>query len=155
MTAERPVAAPNARAARISGVVFAMAGTVVVLGGVISILAGTPSAARDLAPLSGPGDVVTRFGQLGPLLAATAAALVAGVVAVLIAGRRLDPRAGSIELIVLGLAIDVCIGGAIGRVGHAMDGTVLPAAVVCLMGGSFLVAGGLVALLGRERDARS
>jgi hypothetical protein len=154
MTAERPIAAPNARAARISGVVFAMAGTAVVLAGVFSILTGTPDMARDLAPLAGPGDIVARFGELGPLLAATAAALVAGVVAVLIAGRRLDPRAGSIELIVLGLAIDVCIGGAIRRVGYATDGTVLPAAVVCLMGGSFMVAGGLVALLGRERSPR-
>ena len=154
MTAERPVAAPNARAARISGVVFAMAGTAVVLGGVISILTGTPTAARDLVPVSGPGDAVARFGQLGPLFAATAAALVAGVVAVLLAWRRLHPRAAAIELIVLGVAIDFCVGGAIRRVGYAADGTVLPAAVVCLMGGSFMVAGGLVALLGRERAAR-
>lgn len=153
MTAERPVAAPNARAARISGVVFAMAGTAVVLGGVISILAGTPTAARDLVPVSGLGDAVARSGQLGPLFAATAAALVAGVVAILLAGRRLDPRAAAIELIVLGLAVDICIGGAIGRIGYTTDGTVLPAAVVSLMGGSFMVAGGLVALLGLEREA--
>jgi len=155
MTAERQVAAPNARAARISGVVFALAGVAVVLAGVLSILTGTPDVARDLAPLTGPGEAVTRFGQLGPLLAAAAAAVVAGVVAILLAGRRLDPRAASIELIVLGLAIDVCIGGAIRRVGYATDGTVLPAAVVCLMGGSFMVAGGLVALLGRERGPRT
>jgi len=155
MTAERTVAAPNTRAARISGVVFAMAGATLVLGGVVSILTGIPRAARDLAPLSGRGDAIARFGQWEPLLAAMAAALVAGVVAVLLARRRLDPRAAAIELIVLGLAIDVCIGGAIGRVGHATDGTVMLAAVVCLMGGSFMLAGGIVAMLGRERDARS
>jgi hypothetical protein len=55
-----------------------------------------------------------------------------------------------IELIVLGLAVDVCVGGAIGRVGYAPDGTVLPAAVLCLMGGSLIIAGGIVAVLGRE-----
>ena len=154
MTAERTVAAPNTRAARISGVAFAMAGVAVVLGGVVSILTGIPRAARDLAPLSGRGDAIARLGQWDPLLAAMAAALVAGVVAVLLARRRLDPLAASIELIVLGLAVDVCIGGAIGRVGHATDGSVLPAAVVCLMGGSFMLAGGIIAMLGRERDAR-
>ena len=154
MTAEGTVAAPNTRAARISGVVFAMAGATAVLGGVISILTGIPRAARDLAPLSGRGDAIARFGQWEPLLAAMAAALVAAVVAVLLARRRLDPRAAAIELIVLGVAIDVCIVGAIGRVGHATDGTVMPAAVVCLMGGSFMLAGGIIAMLGRERDAR-
>jgi hypothetical protein len=131
-----------------------MAGATIVLGGVVSILTGIPRAARDLAPLSGRADAIARFGQWEPLLAATAAALVAGVVAVLLARRRLDPRAASIELIVLGLAIDVCIAGAIGRVGHTVHGSVMPAAVVCLMGGSFMLAGGIVAMLGRERDAR-
>lgn len=154
MTAERPVAAPNSRAARISSVVFAIAGAVAVLGGVVSILTGVPSAARDLAPLSGRGDAIARLGEFGPLLAATAAALVAGAVAVLLARRRLDPRAAAIELIILGLAVDICIGGSIGRVGHATDGTVMLAAVVCLIGGSFMLAGGIVAMLGRERDAR-
>ena len=154
MAADPTVAAPNTRAARISGVVFAIAGATAVLGGVISILTGIPRAARDLAPLSGRGDAIARLGQWDPLLAAMAAALVAGVVAVLLARRRLDPLAASIELIVLGLAVDVCIGGAIGRVGHATDGSVLPAAVVCLMGGSFMLAGGIIAMLGRERDAR-
>jgi hypothetical protein len=57
-------------------------------------------------------------------------------------------------LIVLGLAIDVCIAGAIGRVGHTEHGSVMPAAVVCLMGGSFMLAGGIVAMLGREHDDR-
>jgi hypothetical protein len=150
MAAERPVAAPNARAARISSVVFAVAGAVVVLCGVASILTGVPGAARDLVPVSGPGDLVGRFGQLGPLLAAAAAALVTGAIAVLLALRRLDVRAALIELIVLGLAVDVCVGGAIGRVGYAPDGTVLPAAVLCLMGGSLIIAGGIVAVLGRE-----
>ncbi len=150
MATERQVAAPNARAARSSGVLFAVAGVAAVLVGVSSILTGVPSVARDLAPLSGPGDVIARFGQMAPVLSAALAALVAGAIAVLLARRRLDPWAASIELIVLGLAIDVCIGGAIGRVGYAVDGTVLAAAVVCLMGGSSLVAGGIVALLGRE-----
>ena len=154
MKAERTVAAPNTRAARISGVAFAMAGGALVLGGVVSILTGIPRAARDLAPLSGRGDAIARFGQWEPLLAATTAALVAGVVAVLLARRRLDPRAASIELIVLGLAIDVCIGGAIGRVGYTVHGSVMPAAVVCLMGGSFMLAGGIIAMLSRERDAQ-
>src|ERR1035437_1714985 len=154
MAADRTVAAPSTRAARISGVVFAMAGATALLGGVISILTGIPRAARDLAPLSGRGDAIARFGQWEPLLAAMAAALVAGVIAVLLARRKLDPRAASIELIVLGLAIDVCIGGAIGRVGHTVHGSVMPAAVVCLMGGSFMLAGGIVAMLGREPDVR-
>src|ERR1035437_2876302 len=152
MTAERTVAAPSTPAARISGVVFAMAGAALVLGGVVSILTGIPSAAHDLAPLSGRGDAIARLGQWEPLLAALAAALVAGVVAVLLARRRLDPRAASIELIVLGLAIDVCIGGTIGRIGHTVHVSVMPAAVVCLMSGSFLVVGGIVAFLGHEQD---
>ena len=150
MTAEQTVAAPNTRAARISGVVFAMAGATAVLGGVVSILTGIPRAARDLAPLSGRSDAIARFGQWEPLLAAMAAALVVGVVAVLLARRKLDPRAASIELIVLGLAIDVCIVAAIGRVGHTVHGSVMPAAVACLMGGSSILAGGIVAMLGRE-----
>jgi hypothetical protein len=154
MTAEQTVAAPNTRAARISSVVFAMAGATAVLGGVVSILTGIPRAARDLAPLSGRTDAIARFGQWEPLLAAMAAALVVGVVAVLLARRKLDPRAASIELIVLGLAIDVCIFGAIGRVGHTVHGSVMPAAVACLMGGSSILAGGIVAMLGREGDVR-
>lgn len=154
MTARQPATAPNARAARISSVVFAMGGAAAVLAGVASILAGVPTEARDLAPLSGLGDAVARVGQIGPLLAATAAALVAGAVAVLLVRRRLDPRATAIQFFVLGLAIDVCIGGAIGRVGYAPDGTVLPAAVVCLMGGSLLIGSGIVATLGRERGDR-
>ena len=154
MAADPTVAAPNTRAARISAVVFAIAGATAVLGGVISILTGIPRAARDLAPLSGRGDAIARFGQWEPLLAAMAAALVAGVIAVLLARRKLDPRAASIELMVLGLAIDVCIVAAIGRVGHTVHGNVMPAAVVCLMGGSFMLVGGIVAMLGREPDAR-
>ena len=55
-----------------------------------------------------------------------------------------------LELFVLGLAIDVCIGGAAGRIGHSADGGVLAAAVVCMMGGAAVVAGGIVAALGRE-----
>jgi hypothetical protein len=143
------VAGPNARAARISGVVFATAGAVVVLCGVASILTGVPSPARDLVPVNGPEDLVGRFVQFGPLLAAAAAALVAGTIAFLLGLRQLDVRAALIELIALGLAVDVCVGGAIGRVGYAPDGSVLPAAVLCLMGGSLMIAGGIVAVLGR------
>jgi hypothetical protein len=154
MTVEQSAAAPNARAARISSVVFAAAGVVAVVGGAASILLGVPSPARDLAPVSGPGDVFARLGEFGPLLAALVGALVAGAVAVLLARRRLDARATALQFAVLGLAVDACVAGSIGRVGYAVDGSVLPAAIVCLMGGSFLIGGGIVASLGRERGGR-
>jgi hypothetical protein len=150
MAAGRRVAAPNAAAARTSGIVFALLGAAAVLGGVVSILLGLPSAAHDLAPLTGPGDAVARFGQIAPLVSAGIAALVAGWIAILTARRRLDPWAASLELLVLGIAVCACTAGAIGRVGHAANGDVLPAAVVCMMGGAALVAGGIVALLGHE-----
>jgi hypothetical protein len=150
MAAGRPVAAPNARAARISGLAFAVGGAVVVIGGVVSILLGRPDAAHDLAPVTGPADLVGRFGQMAPVLAAATAALVVVVVAALLALRRLNPVAASVELLVLGLVIDLCIGGAAGHIGHATSGAVLGAAVACLMGGAAVVAGGIVASLGRE-----
>jgi len=150
MAGHRPVVAPNARAARISGTAFAVAGAVAALAGVISILAGVPNAARDLAPLAGPGDVLSRFGQMATVLSAGVSAVVAIGVAALLAGKRLAPPAAALELFVLGLAIDVCIGGAAGRIGHSADGGVLAAAVVCMMGGAAVVAGGIVAALGRE-----
>ncbi|MGA2513198.1 MAG: hypothetical protein ABSG37_06220 [Candidatus Limnocylindrales bacterium] len=150
MAAGRPASAPNARAARISGVAFAVGGAVVVIGGVVSILVGRPDAARDLAPVTGPADVVGHFGQMAPLLSAAVAAIVVVAVAALLALRRLDPAAASIELLVLGLAIELCVGGAAGRIGHATSGAVLGAAVACLMGGAAVVAGGIVAVLGRD-----
>jgi hypothetical protein len=64
--------------------------------------------------------------------------------------RRLAPPVASFELLILGLAIDVCIGGAAGRIGHATGGSVLGSTVVCLMGGTAVVAGGIIAVLGRE-----
>ena len=36
------------------------------------------------------------------------------------------------------------------RVGHATDGGVMGAAVACLMGGTAVLAGGIIAVLGRE-----
>ncbi|MFI5258641.1 MAG: hypothetical protein ACHQ01_03405 [Candidatus Limnocylindrales bacterium] len=150
MAAYRPVAAPNARAARISGTAFAVGGAFLVIGGVASVLTGRPEAAHDLAPLTGAGDIVGRFGQMAPLLAAAVAAVVAIAVAGLLALRRLHPAAAAIELLVLGVAIDVCIGGSVSRIGHATNGAVLGAAVACVMGGTAVVAGGIVGVLGRE-----
>jgi hypothetical protein len=149
-TAHEPTEARHMRAARISGAAFAAGGALVVVGGVASILSGTPSAAHDLAPLAGLTDVTGRFGQMAPVLSAAVAAIVVAAVAGLLVSRRLEPQAAAIELLVLGLAIDMCIGGAAGRIGHATDGGVLGAAVVCLMGGTAVVAGGIVAALGRE-----
>ena len=60
------------------------------------------------------------------------------------------PLAGSIELLVLGLVTEVCIGGAVGRIGHAADGGVMGATVVAMMGGSAVVAAGGIAVLDRE-----
>ncbi|MGD0247567.1 MAG: hypothetical protein ABSB75_00795 [Candidatus Limnocylindrales bacterium] len=142
--------APNARAARISGTAFAVAGAVGVVVGVASILVGSPSAAHDLAPLAGPADVVNRFGQMAPVLAAAIAAIVVLAVAALLAAGRLEPPAAAVELLILGLAIDACIGGALGRVGHAADGGVMGSTVTCLMGGAAVLAGGIIAAFGRE-----
>lgn len=155
MAAQRPVAAPNARAARISGAAFAVGGAIVVIGGVASILSGRPEPAHDLPPLTGPGDLVARFGQIAPLLSAAVAAFVSVVVAGLLALRRLHPLAAALELLVLGVAVDVCIGGSVVRVGHAANGDVLGAAVACLMGGTAIVAGAIVGMLGRETRVRS
>ncbi len=129
---------------------FAVGGAIVVIGGVVSMLVGQPEAAHDLAPLTGPGDLVARFGQMAPLLAAVVAAAVVIGVSLLLASRRLDPAAAAIELLVLGAAIDVCIGGAAGRIGHATTGGVLGAAVACVMGGTAVIAGGIVGVLSRE-----
>jgi hypothetical protein len=150
MAVRRSAAAPNARAARISGVAFGVGGAIVVIGSVASILAGAPNAAHDLAPLAGPNDLVGRFAQMAPLLAAAVAAMVVIAVAGLLAARRLAARPASIELLILGLTIEVCIGGAVGRIGHSTDGGVLVSSVACLMGGTAVVAGGIIAVLGRE-----
>lgn len=150
VAAGQPIAAPNVRAARISSAFFAAAGAVMVIGSVASILAGTPSAAHDLVPLTGSHDLVSRFGQVAPILSAAAAAGVAVVVSALVGLRRLAPLAGSIELLVLGLVIEVCIGGAVGRIGHAADGSVMGSTVVAMMGGAAVVAAGVIAVLDRE-----
>lgn len=150
MAARRPVGASNAGAALASAVGFASLGGFLVLLGAASILAGNPARAHDLVPLGGVGDIPTRFGEVAPLVSATIAALVVWAVAVLVAARRLDALAAAVELLILGAVIQACILGAIGRIGHATDGSVLGATVVCLMGGTAVFAGGIVALLARE-----
>lgn len=150
MAAGQRAATPNAGAARVSGALFAMAGSIVVVVGVASILLGNPAAAHDLAPLAGPGDIIGRFLQISPLLTAGIAGLVAGVVGLLLAGRRLDSRAAALELLVLGSVIDGCIGGSAARIGHTTDGAVMSATVAALMGGSALIAGGVIAMLGHR-----
>lgn len=147
MAAQRPAATSSARAALASAVAFAGFGGLLVLFGAWSILTGTPAQAHDLVPLSGIGDIPRRFGEVSPLLSAAIAAVVAGAVAVLAAARRLDSRAAALELLVLGAVVEVCVIGGVGRIGHATDGSVLGAAVVCLMGGTSVFAGGIVALL--------
>jgi len=149
MAMQRQAALGN-RVALVSAVGFTVAGGFLVLLGSASILTGQPVAAHDLAPLTGLGDVLGRLGQVGPLLCACAAALVAGVVAVTIALRRLDTAAAAAELLVLGLVVEACILGSAGRIGHATDGSVLGATVVCVMGGAAVFAAGIVALLARE-----
>jgi hypothetical protein len=156
MAAQRPTTtqkAPNAlnvRAARLSGAAFAMGGAGLVVAGAVSILIGNPSHAYDLLPLAGPADVVSRFGQVAPVVSAAVAAVVAALVAGLLAMRRLEPLAAALELAILGLAVAVGIVGAAARVGYATDGSVLGSAVVCLMGATAVVAGGIIAVLGHE-----
>ena len=150
MTIGRSISAPSARAARISGAAFAAGGALVVIGAVASVLTGTPVAAHDLAPLTGPGDLAGRFGQVSPLVSAAVAAVVVAAVAMMMARGRLQPLAAAIELLVLALVIDACIGGAAARIGHAMDGGVLGASVACLMGGTSIVAGAIITMIGRE-----
>lgn len=133
-----------------SAAVFAAAGAIVVVGGVASILAGTPSAADDLVPLTGPADAVSRLGEVAPILSAAVAAGVAVAISALVALRRLAPVAGSIELLVLGLVVEVCIGGAVERIGHSADGGVMGATVAAMMGGAAVIAAGVIALLDRE-----
>jgi hypothetical protein len=150
MTVERSTTAESRRAARISGAAFAAGGAVVVIGAAVSILTGRPTAAHDLAPLAGPGDLTGRFGQIAPVVSAALAAIVAVGVTGLLLLRRLQPVAAAVELMVLGLVVDACIGGAATRIGHAADGSVLGASIACMMGGAAVVAGGVIALIGRE-----
>jgi hypothetical protein len=153
MAAQQPTKAsraPIARAARLSGAAFAIGGAGLAVAGAVSILAGSPSPAYDLAPLAGPADVLRRFGQVAPVVSAAVAAVVAAAVAALLALRRLEPLAAAVELAILGLAIAACIAGAAARVGYATDGSVLGSAVICLMGGTAVVAGGIIAVLGHE-----
>jgi len=150
MVGHRPMSAANARAARISGTLFAVFGAIAVLVGVGSVLLGVPVAAHDLAPVTGLGDATARLGQTAPVFSAGIAAIMAIVIAALLAGDRLAGLVAALELLVLGLAIVICVGGAVGRIGHAADGSVLVAAVVCLMGGVSVALGGVVAALGRE-----
>ncbi|MGZ6273266.1 MAG: hypothetical protein ACXWM8_03090 [Candidatus Limnocylindrales bacterium] len=148
--AQRPVAASSPRAALASAVGFACLGALFVLLGLASILTATPAQAHDLLPLAKIGDITRPSGEVAPLLSATIAALVVVAVAALLAARRLDALAAAIELLVLGLVIEGCVLGTIGRIGHATDGSVLGAAVVCIMGGTAVIASGIVALLARE-----
>jgi hypothetical protein len=150
MAAERSMTVPSARAARISGAAFAVGGAILVLGGVASVVTGKPYVAHDLAPITGPSDLLGRFGQVAPILSGAVAAAVAIGVAGLSALRRLAPIAVAIELLVLGTAIEACIGGAAARIGHATDGSVMSATVACMIGGVAVIAGGVIALLGRE-----
>ena len=153
MAAQQPTRvsrAPSARAARLSGAAFAIGGAGLAVAGAISILTGSPTPAYDLAPLGGPADVWTRFGQVAPVVSAAVGAIVAAGIALLLAARRLEPRAAAVELAILGLAIVACVAGAAARVGYATDGSVLGSAVICLMGGAAVVAGGIIAVLGHE-----
>ena len=140
----------GARGALASATAFPVAGAFLVLLGSGSILAGQPAQAHDLAPLTGLKDLFDRFGEVAPLLSACIAATVAAAVALTVASRRLDAVAAALELLVLGAVVEACIIGSAGRIGHATDGTVLGAAVVCVMGGAAIFAGGIVALLARE-----
>lgn len=150
MKAEVPSGAMEGSAARLSGVAFGALGTGLVLAGVISIATGVPHQAHNMAPLAGPGEIGGRLGEISPLLAAGLAALVVAGVVLLLGARRLNPVSAAAELIVLGAAIEVCVVGAIGRIGYAADGSVLLAGVACLMGGAAVMAAGLITVMVRK-----
>jgi hypothetical protein len=147
MKAEAPSGATDDRAARQSAVAFGIFGTGLVLAGVISIATGIPRQAHNLAPLAGPAEVGGRLGEISPLVAAALAAAVVASIVLMLATRRLRPLAAASELIVLGAAIEVCVLGAIGRIGYAADGSVLLAGIFCLTGGVSVLAAGLLAAL--------
>ncbi len=148
MAAEGSGGAVQSNAARLSGVAFGALGTGLVLAGVISIVTGVPHQAHNMAPLAGLADIGGRLGEISPLLAAALAALVVAGVVLLLGARRLNPVSAAAELIVLGVAIEVCVVGSIGRIGYAADGSVLLAGVACLMGGAAVTAAGMVTAAG-------
>ncbi len=121
---------------RLSASAFGFLGGLVVLAGVGSILLGTPSAARELTPLAGIGEIGRRLSELALPLCAAGGAAVAIVISVLLALRRLRGRAAAVELLVLSAAIEVSVVAAAQRIAYAADGSVLPAAVACLAGGA-------------------
>lgn len=141
-------------AVRPSGIAFGVAGAVLAFAGVASVVTGLPSAAHGLAPLAGIGDLGTRFGEFSLLLSAAMAAIVAGSILALLSARRLKPVQAGIELMVLGAAVEVCILAASSRVGYAVDGSVLPAAVACLTGGAAIIAAGVVFIVASIVSAR-
>jgi len=130
-----------------AGIAFGVVGAVLAFGGVISVVTGMPRAAHGLAPLASLADLGTRFGEFSLLLSAAVAALVAGTIVALLSAGRLRPGPAGFELVVLGGAIEVCVLAATSRVGYAVDGSVLPAAVACLTGGASIVAAGVVSIL--------
>jgi hypothetical protein len=132
---------------RLGALAFGFAGACLALGGVSSILIGVPTAAHGVRPISGLGDIGARLGEMAPLLSVGAAALVAAVVVVLLEMGRLRSIASGLELIVLGVVIVACVAGASGRIGYAVDGSVLPAAVMGLTGGLAIAVAGVVAAL--------
>jgi hypothetical protein len=150
MKAEVPSEATDGRAARLSAVAFGSFGCGLIVAGVVSITTGLPRQAHNLAPLAGPGDIGGRLGEISPLIAAALAALVVASIVLMLATRRLRPLTAAVELVVLGAAIEVCVSGAIGRVGYAADGSVLVAGVACLTGGASVLVAGMLAALVRE-----
>jgi hypothetical protein len=147
MKADVPLGAMDGPAARLSAVAFGTIGAGLVLAGVGSIATGVPRHAYNLAPLAGPPEIGRRLGEISPLVATALAALVVASVVMMLATRRLRPAAAAAELIVLGAAIEVCVIGAIGRIGFADDGSVLLAGIFCLTGGAAVLAAGLLAAL--------
>jgi hypothetical protein len=147
MKAEAPSGAMDDRAARLSAVAFGTFGTGLITAGVISIATGIPRQAHNLAPLAGPAEIGRRLGEISPLVAAALAAAVVASIVLALATRRLRPLAAASELIVVGAAIEVCVLGAIGRIGYAADGSVLLAGIFCLTGGVSVLAAGLLAAL--------
>lgn len=139
-----------AEVGHLGGPVFGIVGASLVLGGVVSIVTGVPAAAHGLRPIFGLRDFLARLGELSPLLSAAAAALVVAGVVILLGSRRLRAGPSAVELVVLGAVIVACVAGASGRVGYAADGSVLPAAVLCLTGGAAVVVAGLVAAIMRD-----
>lgn len=150
MKAEAPSGAKDRRTARLSAVAFGTFGAGLVLVGVLSIATGIPHQAHNMAPLAGPADVGGRLGEVSPLIAAVLAAGVVAWIVVMLATRRLRPDTAAAELMVLGAAIEICVVGAIGRIGYAADGSVLLAGVACLTGGASVVAAGALTALVRE-----